>query len=536
MTAARHVAPERLIEVDAGRASPRETARVDRHVAACARCAAARERLARARDAMTDIAAQQPPELGWDHIGARVYWSTSSARHRALREAERPWWRRPAVLVVASVGLAAATTAALALWPADQRPGVSDAADRAAPPRPQAPKVVAGSATDRARSILRGVVTFASGQVALDGTEPRTDGAELGAVLSSEVEMGARLRTGEGRLVIQFGQASGFALGPHSSVTVGSFDDRAVELVVYEGAVEVELSHRRADQTFVVVAGHHRVSVVGTAFQVAHRAGQVDVECARGRVMVSDGASEVPVSAGEQLKVLEEAVLARALRQTVDPRRLAALERSLARPLLPAWTASPALLDTSSTVELAAPAGRAVRVDGVEVGVGTFALRVMSGRHHLQVSNGAGGFGHGAWIDAEPRARHRARAGLDGVVRLLRSGTDGIAAGGRSLEAMRAGEPAAAARARRLRRRQLTAALGGSARARQCMVPLEKRDLVSGSNVLFDIGFNADGSQGHLNVIRSNVPPDVERCLRAVVDEVQLPDGPAATVRFELAF
>ncbi len=53
---------------------------------------------------------------------------------------------------------------------------------------------------------------------------------------------------------------------------------------------------------------------------------------------------------------------------------------------------------------------------------------------------------------------------------------------------------------------------------------------------MFDIGVNHDGSQGHLNVVRSNVPPEVERCLRAVVGDVELPDGPVATVRYQLAF
>jgi hypothetical protein len=129
-------------------------------------------------------------------------------------------------------------------------------------------------------------------------------------------------------------------------------------------------------------------------------------------------------------------------------------------------------------------------------------------------------------VNAEPRARQEARAGFDGVVRVLNAG--GAASG--------QGQADAAAAARKLRRRQLERALDGSARARQCMASLEKRDLVAGSYVFFDVGINVDGSQGHLNVVRSNVPPDVERCLRAVVDEVELRDGPQATVRFKLAF
>jgi hypothetical protein len=392
--------------------------------------------------------------------------------------------------------------------------------------------VAPAPAAPEAAAALRGVVTFARGEVAIDGRAPAS-GADLDALFAVSVGEGARLVTRDGRLVVQFGQGSGFALAPASSVTLRRFDARQVELVVDEGAVEVELAPRRADQTFAVVAGRHRVSVVGTAFQVAHRQGHVDVECARGRVLVSDGERELALAAGDQLQVLQQAVLEGSARQAVDPVRLAALERSLARPLLPAWTDSPGLFDTSSTLELSAPVGRAVRVDGVEVGAGSFALRVMSGRHHLQVSNGAGGFGRGAWIDAEPRGRHRARAEQGGLVRLMPGSGDAAAP---SIDQARAAEPATAVVARRLRRNQLRRALTSSRRALQCMAPLEKRDLVEGSRVVFDIGVNQDGSQGHLNVVRSNVPPEVERCLRAVVSDVELPDGPVATVRYQLAF
>jgi ferric-dicitrate binding protein FerR (iron transport regulator) len=511
----RHIAPHRLAS-----ASGRERARVDRHIASCARCAAAHDRLVRARAAMTDIAAQPAPELGWDHIGVRVYWSTSSARHAALRQRERGWWRRPPVLaLVGTLALGAAAGFALTMW-SSARWSTSDEPRALAP---AAPKVAAPVRTVApVASPLRGLVTFASGAVAVDGAEPRarTSEVDVARLFDGPIAQGARLRTGSGRLVVQFGETSGFALAPGSAVSLRRFDDRAVELVVEEGAIEVELSHRRPDQTFAVVAGRHRVVVHGTAFQVARRAGRLAVECARGRVLVSDGAHQVPVAAGRELRVLEQGDQ----EQAIDPLRLDALERSLARPLLPAWIDSKLLLETSSTVVLAAPAGRAVRVDGVEVGAGSLALRVTSGRHHLEVEDGSGRFAHGAWIDAEPRARQDASAGSDGVVRVLR-GSGGTATG-----------EDLAARARSVRRRQLQQALADSPRARRCMSPLEKRDLVSGSSVPFDVGVNADGSQGHLNVVRSNVPTDVERCLRAVVDGVELPAGPQATVRFRLAF
>ncbi len=532
MSRRRHIAPHRLVDAMSGRASEREAARIERHVAGCARCAGARERLVRARAAMADIAGQGGPELGWDHIGVRVYWSTSSARHAALREKDHAWWRQPPVTLVAGLGLAAVLGFALTRWSSPTGPAVGgDRPPLAATPPPTPATVVPP---------LHGVVTFVSGAVAIDGGAPRphVDDGDVAALFGGAIVEGTRLRTGEGRLVVQFGPDSGFALAPRSSLTLHHFDDRTVELVVEEGAVEVEVSHRRIDQRFSVVAGRHRVSALGTAFQVAHRAGDLDVQCARGRVVVSDGSSQVALSAGEQLQVLEQSLLARALRQAIDRHRLAALERSLARPLLPVWTESQALFETSSTVGLDAPLGRAVRVDGVDVGSGSFSLRVMSGRHHVEVADLNGAFEGGAWIDAGPRARNEARAGADGAVRVLGPGAVEPAPAPAGLPGAPPPSDAqsAARAARRLRHGQLVRALDDSARARQCMTPLEKRDLVAGSFVLLDVGINADGSQGHLNVLSGNVPPEVERCLRAVVDEVELPAGPAAVVRYKLAF
>ncbi len=414
-----HIAPHRLADAVAGRASWRELSRVERHVARCARCAAAHERLERARLAMADIASQPAPDLGWDHIGVRVYWSTSSARHKALRERRSGWWRQPSALAgLSALGLAAAAGFALTLWSSqgewvEVSPPVASVpvADMAG--RPVATPTAAAAAEVPAGPPLRGLVTFASGAVSVDGAEPRPlgHGADVPALFSSAIVRGAHLRTGAGRLLVQFGLDSGLALQPGSSVRLRKFDDREIEIAVEEGAVEVEVSHRRQGQTFTVVAGRHSVKVLGTAFQVTHRAGDFDVQCARGQVLVSDGASQQAVSEGEQLQVLQRSLLGSALRQLIDRQRLAAMKRDLAQPLLLAWTESPALFDTSATVELAAPAGRAVRVDGVRVGAGSFALRVMSGRHQLQVAGEGGIFGRSAWIVAEPRGRKQARGG-----------------------------------------------------------------------------------------------------------------------------
>src|SRR5262249_5893055 len=111
---------------------------------------------------------------------------------------------------------------------------------------------------------------------------------------------------------------------------------------------------------------------------------------------------------------------------------------------------------------------------------------------------------------------------IDAAAGAAPAGADAAAAGTRS--------------ARQTRRAQLEKILKDSAQTRQCMEPLDKRDLVAGSYVTFDIRINADGSQGHLNVADSNVPPEVEACLRRLVDAAELPPGPAAELSYKLAF
>lgn len=518
----RHVAPHRLADAAAGKTGEREAARIRLHVEGCPRCSDKAERLARARGAMNEIAGTPAPELGWDRIGVRLYWENSSARHAALRRPERsPWPRRIALAVTGSALLAMGAYAAFTL--AGEQPG---------PGRPAAaPAVMAASAPAELPVAMRGVVTFASGATSVDGVP-----LDSQALFDRPIGAGTRLGSAPtGRLVVQFGHQSGFALGPGSSAYLRRFDDEAVEIEIVDGSLEVEVSKRRPGQSFTVVAGRHRVSVRGTAFRVDHRNGELAVACAHGRVVVTDGAREVALDAGQQIHLLREVMLERAARRQIDPERLAELEASLSGPLLPAWTEPRALFDTSSTIDVSASPGQEVRLDGIDVGEGAFVLRVMSGRHKLEVADERGDFGAGAWIQAEPGERRSARARLDGAVR--------VGAAERSEPTASAdpvGGPRASAEdtrtARRARREQLAAALDGSGPALQCMEPLEKRDLVAGSFVVFDVGINADGSQGHLNIAESNVPAEIERCLRRVVDAVELPPGPSATVRYKLAF
>jgi hypothetical protein len=497
-----HVAPHRWADAAAGRLSESALAKAERHAADCERCARQRDRVMSTREQLEDIRDTETPSLHWDHIGARIYWVTSSERRAAERRQGDERRLRPAY-----VGIAAAVFATLAVaggWLAYDHFSASDVvADEPAPPAPvpsvtPEPEVrsvkVAVASPGKA---LQGVVVYARGEVEVAGAPLDFD---------RPIRVGDRISTRVGKVSVQFGGGDGFVVPKHSTVTIKSFSERNIELLV-KGEVYVDVSHNPS-RHLAVIAGGRQVLVKGTAFQVGHRAGRLDVSCTRGRVIVSDGSAEVDVRAGHRLHLDSKGSISAmaASRMTADV--LAAMHKRSAVPMLPVWNAAlDSLMGSTSTLRIAAPT--AVKVDGVEVGHGSFSLRVMSGRHHVQAKGGAGGWSKGKWLD-------------------LGAGTD--------ISTRIRPEPSESASGRVTRRRQLQRALTRSSRLRGCLRPLQKQGLVEGSFVVLDIGIDQRGRIAHLNMLRSNLPSGVVRCIRTVVDQVDFPDGPRASVRYRLGF
>ena len=490
-----HVAPHRWADLDAGRVTDREREALERHARDCQECAAERELILATRGVFGDMRDVEPAELRWDHIGARIYWVTSSERRAAARHRDRrPSWRSVWIAAGAACSLAIAglvTARLLASRPPIQSPPVTAEGTGGDPPVAES---APGTSPDRPTSPepLVGVMTFLQGEVR-SGDAP----LEFDRPLSA----GDVLVSGNGRIAVQFGPDSGFELGPNSVLTVRALDSKSIELGV-TGSIDVDIATRRDGQTFAIVAGDRRVVVRGTAFRVDHRDERLDVSCLRGRVVVTDGPRQMDVAAGERL-ILAIRTLAEDRARRLSDDELEALDRSLSIPLLPAWTAADALYATSSTLDVRASAGQQVEVDGVRVGDGQLRMRMMSGRH--QVAD--------TWVD--------------------------LAAGMRAQTVVATRSPPAATTRksdRRARRKQLERAVAGNSRVRQCLRPLEKLELIEGSFVELDIGINADGTQGHLNIVKSNVPPQVQRCLRDVVDQVSFPPGPKAELRYRLSF
>ncbi len=509
-----HVAPHRWADLARGRVSDGEQRRMLDHADACAACARARDRVGGAVAVFADIAETPAPELGWDHIRARVYWATSSERRERERTQKIPVFRRipwSRVGLYAVPALAAAAATALLL---------SHAAGPAAPQisAPSHPTHVVTPPAPIVASALTGVVTLAQGHVAVD------DASTAARVLAHPIVAGSTVATTDGRIAVQFGDGSVFSVGARSTVHVRRFDAGGIELAL-DGAGEraVEVAPRAPGQRFTVTAGDRTVEVRGTAFRVARRGGTVDVSCAHGLVAVRDTSGDLLVPAGQGVVVDDSESLADRAARPLDAAALSALMTSIG-PRLPVWTETDHLYRTTAPLAIAAPDGRAVRVDGVVVGDGALVLRVMSGRHLVEAESRGGRFGAGEWIEAGPG---RADGRIDARVEVH---ADVAAASPHAGTALASGT----AEARAARKADLAAHLD-QPRVANCLRALAKQG-IGGTHVELELGVDAAGAITFLNVVDTDLPDTMSSCVRNAVAAVRFPAGPEATFRHRLDF
>jgi ferric-dicitrate binding protein FerR (iron transport regulator) len=494
-----HLRADRLADLAAGRLSESALASAQTHLADCERCQGALARIEAGRLAMAEIKETKAPELGWDSIGARVYWTTSSEQRARGRERRRGWrWPAFGVAAVAAV-------AAVSLWGlgSEEQPAETMQATESLPVEPQE---MNPSQVEEMVELLSGLVTFAQGDVRVGGQPLDFD---------QEIAVGAQLSAGEGGLVVQFGEHSAFRLAAQSKLRVTRFDTKRIELDVV-GVVDVDITRRLPGQEFVVRAGEHEVVVRGTAFRVEYNEGSLGVSCTRGQVVVTGEDDMVPVPAGQAFRVLSEAWDEASLQaRPMDAEALQALDRAMVMPMLPAWSERELLSEATTVLEVSAAPTQSVAIDGVSIAQGSFFLRAMSGRHQVALMDASGEPASETWVD-----------GIAGQ-RLAMN----VTTAPRKPKA-----PMGAGKARGLRRGQMQAALEKSQRTDRCLAPLAKQGLADGSFVVFDIGVNADGSQDYLNVLDTNLSPIIVKCMRKAVDAESLPEGPIAGFRLRLSF
>lgn len=489
----RHVAPSRWAAYARGTLAPRQAADADAHAAACARCRAARDRVTGAMRAMRAIASQGDPSLPWESVRARIHWERSTAERSGVMTRlppARPRWRLPVI----ALGGAVAAAAGIALWlrAAEHTPAPAAGLVASAPAATSVPDAPAATP-------LRALLTQARG-------EAHVDAASGFAAFDADVVTGSRLRTGDGALAVQFGEASAFALGPRSELAVTRLDDQVIELEV-DGVVDVLVAPRRAGQRFVVRAGDRAVEVRGTQFRVEQRGDALDVRCSHGAVEVRDDAKggAVTLRRGEAASLARDgAVTPAAVRAMSDDEQRALVAGTPYT--LPAWSPPEALRGLSAPVSLT---GGAIRVDGgAALGAGAVTVRLMSGRHLVE-SDDAGSASQ--WIDvgAAPTTVVLAAAG---------SGSD-VAAGSAAVGASRP--------TLRARRDALTGKLGD---LRSCTATL-RRQGVEDTFAEVELSVDAEGRVTAANIDRTDLPASAAACVRQKLRGLAFGAGPAGTWR-----
>ena len=475
-----HVAPHRWADLWAGRVDEAERATMERHADRCRACARVRQRVTRASDSIAAIRTQAPPEVPWDTIRARVHWSVSTERHTALRRRPPAYgWLAAATAAGVAIGLAAHAVAPVALGPSVARPdGPQVARSRPAPAAPAAR--------------LIGLVSRASGEVMLDGVRPDD-------LFARGLTEGSSLATGDGRVDVQFGSDSGFALGPMSTLRLRRFDARTIELVV-DGTLDVTVAPRAGGQRFLVDAGDQVVEVRGTQFRVVHDTAGTRVACHHGIVTVRDRTGEVELAAEQRLAVAAGRAVSAERPVALSADEAAAFDH--APPLtLPLW--DPAALPRSSApLEIATAGRRGVRVDGIELGLAPLRVRVMPGRHGVETADSAGRFRRAGWVDVTAGPR-----GARFEVPAEPPRTGGITE----------------------RRHQLRAGID-QPRLRGCTRSIAKAGLTD-TYVQIEISVDPQGAVGFLNVLDTDLPSATASCVRDALATVRFAPGAAATLR-----
>ncbi|MBV8760630.1 MAG: FecR domain-containing protein [Deltaproteobacteria bacterium] len=478
-----HVAPHKWADAWRGKLSESEVAAMDRHAETCARCAKARDRITRTSSVTFAAIKNAPvPEVSWDSVRAKVHWEVSSAKRSARQRAIRPTraaWLGVAACAAAGIGLLVAT----------------GGTDVPAPPTPAQPAPLAHAEPVHAPAApapLAGMVSLVSGEVMIDGVR-RTD------LFDRALGTGTVIATADGRIDVQFGDHSAFALGPRSKLELRRFDATEVRLVV-DGTIDVEVAPRAAGQRFLVEAGAQTIEVRGTQFRVVHDTNGTRVACRHGLVAVRDHAGEALVGAAKKVDVTSAVDATKVA--TLSDAELAQLAE--ATPVTtPLWIDD--LAHRSSILELATSTHRDARVDGVEVGPAPLRVRVMPGRHTIETADASGRFHRAGWVDAQAAEPARLEVATPEPTAPA-SPTPSIAARKRELAT------GIAANRPKLGRCTRAAAKSG----------------IEDLSVQIEISVDATGAVRFLNV-DSDLTSVTQACIHDALAQIQFGPGPAAT-------
>ena len=374
-----------LADFGCGRLAAKESAKVGAHVAACARCNAATERLKRVSDTLQAIAEETPPSLsaaGQARMEATLRWT------RVDPEPTRRFqlgWLRPSrfYLTAAAAMVLAASATAFTVWRHHHAgtPGMTEVA-------PQLAKIVqpvpAPIAPAPRLEPLRAVITLVGGDARVDHDAGGAKPADPAQPLREK----DRLSTAQGaRLAFQWGEGSGALLAGASELALDRLEARAQEFRLLRGQVSVRVGPHQPGESFRVVSPDHTVTVHGTWFIVAAEARGTLVEVLEGVVEVAsrqgDGASTKLMAPSRAFFPRERGVAEG--ERSLTGREAAALRAGGEMGML-AWAGIDGVFSDTGLLHIASDPPASLVVDGVAFGQTPLQLRRPRDRHLVELS------------------------------------------------------------------------------------------------------------------------------------------------------
>jgi ferric-dicitrate binding protein FerR (iron transport regulator) len=334
-----------IFDFVAGRLHPQASEWIESHLAGCARCTSAVDRVRALREAL-----EPPPE-------------TPFARQAAINAVKRRLEsRRPGVRRYWLPALSLATAAAAALvvfWKLQ--------------PRHPAPQTPAPIATNVSRGApVPFVISARQGAADLEvGDEHAVAQSQMAVPPSGAISVKP-----ESRVVAQWGGArvvvDGGARGAKLHLESSGAEARVLKLD--SGRVVLDVDPLKPGATLAVLTDDARVTVHGTRFLVERGAAGTLVAVERGRVRVATALRTVEVDAGSRLA---PSAASSSPLEADDVRAFTQLSSALAAPSAPLTET----LDVFADV-----AGAEVSVDGVKHGKAPLSLAVPPGVHRVHVS------------------------------------------------------------------------------------------------------------------------------------------------------
>lgn len=488
----KHIAAHRWADLQAGKLDPKSAQAARAHAAQCAACRSVRDHVVAGMLEFSELAQAPAPELRWESTRTQIHWQVAAER-RAAADVQPAWYRRRTWQLAALVP----ALAAAGVWFAMHRSATPQGAATSGTPTIAATSPDAAPMATASAALTGWFTKVQGGAVVVDGYRADDD-AKMVSLFDRTVAPGATIATADASVHVQFGAASAFGLAPRSTATLRRFDERAVELVV-DGVIDVEVAARAPNQRFVIVAGTRTIEVRGTQFRVDHRGELLSVWCRHGRVVVADGSRSVDVVGGTGVTLPADSIGSAATWPTATPLNSDAMATLAAA--TPVATAGAASANDGSVIAVRATAGRAVRVDGVDVGTGSMWLRGSLGRHRVEAATTQGRFRDGVWVDAVARPSVAQAIVRDSEIELDE--------------------------ARRARQSQLRSRVNKQALA-ACMRSVAKQGF-GDAFVALQIKVTSRGEIAVLNAVDSDLSASIVECVRATVSQVSFPAGAEVT-------